>query len=259
MFRAHCLAVFALTLTLVACGGGGGGDGINLSPTPRRGTAEGQWQGSNFNINGGGQRSIGGVVLNDGSYWFLYSIVGNADVVGGLIQGSSTSSAGNFISSDGASYSFDNAGSVSDFSVSGTYAGQSSLGGTLNFTPSGSATFTSAYDGNYDLARNLATVAGTYSGTGAFAPRAPNTGAQSFATTFTVANDGAISGTYAGCPFSATLTARASGNVYDMAFNSLLPCSVFSLAGVAVYQSNSLRLGLRSADRSTGVAVVASK
>jgi len=198
------LAVFAATVALAACGGGGGSSGSAAPPPPDLGTAEGLWNG--MTADG---RSISGLVLDDGSYWFLYSAAGNTAVIGGAVQGIGTSSSGQFTSSNGLNFNLEGNG-ILGFTMSGTYTAQSQLGGTLTYS-SGTNTFTSTYDTDYELTPSLATVAGTYSG------QAVTVNSAAEATTVMVASGGAITGTSAGgCSFTGTATPRASGNVYDI-------------------------------------------
>src|SRR5471032_2974655 len=87
-------------LALAACGGGGGSDSAQPSAAPAPvANAEGLWSGSDTT-----SRSVTGIVLQDGTYWILYSIPHVAAVLGGVIQGTGTSQNGSFSSSDGVDF-----------------------------------------------------------------------------------------------------------------------------------------------------------
>ncbi len=198
------LAVFAATIALVSCGGGGGSSSSAPPPPPNLGTAEGLWNG--MTADG---RSFSGLVLDDGTYWFLYTAAGNSAVIGGAVQGTGTSSSGQFTSSNGLNFSLEGNG-ILGFTMSGTYTAQSQLDGTLTYS-SGTNTFTSTYDTDYDLTPTLATIAGTYTG------QAVTVNSSVEASTVMVASGGAITGTSAGgCSFTGMATPRANGNVYDI-------------------------------------------
>lgn len=195
------LAASALIVTSVACGGG---DGSSTTPAAApKGSAEGLWTGRTST-----NRTIAGLVLDDGTYWLLYTSVGNSAVLGGAVQGTSTSTNGNFTSADGVDFNFEGAG-INSFTFSGTYVQKSTLGGTLT-APGVSFTMTTAYDADYDLTPSLATIAGTYSGTAI-------TAGGTDSATVTISGAGAITGSSAlGCNFSGTGSVRAKGNVYDV-------------------------------------------
>jgi len=194
--------VFPLIIAagMSACGGGGGGDGSN----PASGAAEGLWQGTTNT-----SRTIAGLVLDDGTYWFIYSSAGNSAVIAGVVQGNSSSSNGSFSSSNGKDFNLEGLG-VNNFTLAGTYTAKISLGGTLTYSPSGTTTFTSSYDTDYDLTPSLAAIAGTYSGSAA-------TSGGTESATVTVSGAGAISGSGAsGCSFTGGATPRSKGNVYNI-------------------------------------------
>ena len=192
-----------VAVAMTACGGGGGSLGGG-GTVPASGTAEGLWKGTT-NTN----RTIAGVVLDDGTYWFIYSSVGNSAVVAGAVQGNGTSSGGAFSSSNGKDFNLEGLG-VNNFTLAGSYTAKSSLGGTLTYAPSSTSTFTSTYNSNYELTPSLATIAGTYSGSAA-------TSGGTESAVFTINGAGAISGSGAsGCTFTGTASPRTKGNVYNL-------------------------------------------
>jgi hypothetical protein len=245
------LTMFAAAVALASCGGGGGSSS-STAPAPDLGTAEGLWNGTT-----GDGRSFSGLVLDDGTYWFLYSAAANNAVLAGAVQGTGTSSGGQFTSSNGLNFSFEGDGILS-FTMSGTYTANSQLGGTLTYS-AGTNTFTSTYDTDYDLVPSLATIAGNYSGQAVTANSVAET------TTVMVASGGAITGSSAGgCTFSGSATPRASGNVYDITVTfggGVCDNGSSTVTGVAYYvAANNALIGtaLNSA-RTNGFIFVGSK
>ena len=84
------------TLLLTACSSGGGDSAAPVVPA---GTAEGLWTGMMAG------RTVNGAVLDDGTYWFLYSAVGNSALMAGTLQGNGSSLNGTFTSSNGLDFS----------------------------------------------------------------------------------------------------------------------------------------------------------
>jgi len=199
--RAICL--WMLIPVVAACGGGGGGGGAVPPPVS---TAEGLWKGT---TNSG--RTIVGIVLDDGEYWIIYTAMGNSAVTSGGVQGHSSAQNGSLSSSDGKDFNFEGLG-VNALTVSATYVQKQSIGGSLNYTATGTQfTFTGAYVSSYDLTPNLATIAGTYSGA------AFTSGGADSATT-TISSSGALAGTSGnGCSYTGTVSPRTHGNVYNVA------------------------------------------
>ena len=167
------LAVLTASVALASCGGGGGSSSSAPPPPPPPppppdlGTAEGLWNGTT-----GSGRSFSGLVPDDGTYWFLYSAVGNDAVLGGVVEGDGTSSSGKFTSSNGMDFNLEGLG-INVFTLAGTYTVKSQLGGTLTYTGGTTNTFTSTYDPDYDLTPSLATIVGTYSGEAATVDSGP--------------------------------------------------------------------------------------
>ena len=223
----------AISLTVSACGGGGGSSAAS-TPPPDLGTAEGLWNGTT-----GSGRTFSGLVLDDGTYWFLYTAIGNHAVLGGAVQGSGTSSSGTLSSSNGLDFNLEGLG-INAFTLAGTYTAKTQLSGTLTYASGSPTTFSSAYDTDYDLMPSLATVAGTYSGT------AVTAGSSAELTSVTIASGGAITGSSAGgCSFSGTSTTRAKGNVYNISvtFNGgVCDNGTNTVTGVGYYIASSKTL-----------------
>ena len=184
---------------VTGCGGGGSNGGDSGT------SAEGLWNGTTSN-----GRAMSGLVLDDGTYWVLYSLMGNSAVIAGGVQGTGSSRNGTFTSSNGRDFNLEGLG-VNDVDVSANYVMQESLSGSLRYRGTGEVvSFSASYDASYELTPSLELIAGTYSGSAA------TSGGTEFATV-TVSTSGAISGSSAGgCTYSGTGAPRARGNVYDV-------------------------------------------
>jgi hypothetical protein len=200
------IAIVPVIFALSSCGGASG-PGFNPPPPPPPdlGTAQGLWHGMT-----GDNRTFSGLVLDDGTYWFLYTAVGNSAVLAGAIQGSGTFSNGQFASSNGLDFHIEGA-NILNFSMAGAYTEKSELDGTLTYTTGSTNTFTSTYDTDYDLTPSLSMISGNYSGQALTV----NSGVE--AATVMIGSGGAITGTSAGgFSFTGTVTTRAKGNAYNI-------------------------------------------
>lgn len=194
------------SLLMAGCGGGGGGG--SFAPT---GTAEGLWGGTT-----GDGRFVSGVVLQDGTSWFVYSAINDNSVIAGLVQGSSTSSNGNYSSSNARDFNLEGFG-INDGTISGNYAQMQTLDGTAT-SSAGSTVFNLAYDNRYDLTPSIALIAGTYVGED-FATNDP--------ATVTIAANGSLTAvSTGGCQATGTVVPNPNGNVYDISVTFLGgPCA----------------------------------
>jgi len=218
-------------LSLAGCGGGGGGGDDNPAPVT---SAEGLWIGTTSS-----NRSIGALVLDDGTYWVLYSSQGNSAVVAGAIQGNGTSQGGSFTSSNGRDFNLEGLG-VNSLTVNANYVMKQSFNGTVRYTASGEqVTFTSSYDSGYDLTPSLAAVAGNYSGSAA-------TSGGTEAANVSISAAGAINGSGAsGCTFSGSAAPRAHGNVYNVSvtFNGgVCANGTSTVTGVAYFDASTKQI-----------------
>lgn len=252
---------FALGLVLVAaivgCGGGGndGGSSVNTgsagTTAPAKTTAEGLWQGS---TNTG--RTLRTLVLDDSTYWALYSAAGSPNTIGGLVQGSGMSSSGSFSSSAGRDFSLE-AGSVTDASVSASYGSKNFFNGSVvNRTSANTVTFTSSYQPSYDQVATLSGVAGSYASTVA------TTGGSDPAS-FTISPAGLLSGvSAAGCQFQGSLAVRGATNVYDLSvtfMGGICANGTATTTGVAYLDGSTLYAAALNQARSNGVLLTATK
>ncbi|CUS39048.1 hypothetical protein [Candidatus Nitrospira nitrificans] len=197
------MLVFGLLFltSLSACSGEG--ETSPPSPAPLAATsAEGLWTGTT-NTN----RTVAGVVLDDGVYWVLYSSVNDPSTVAGLIQGESSSQHGAFTSPNARDFNVEGQG-ILNATINGTYTMKQSLSGTIAYQVGGPSTsFTTTYDNNYDLTPDISAVAGTYTG--------PITATETV--TAQVSPNGNISGSSnTGCTFTGSFSPRTHGNVFNI-------------------------------------------
>ena len=193
-------------------------------PVAAPATAEGLWFGTTSS-----NRHVWGIVLAEGTYYFLYSEPGNTNLAG-AIQGSANFGNGAFGSSNARDFNIFPFGAVIPATVSGTYVPGVTLAGTI--AEGGTTiTFTTQYEANSTFPASLSAVAGTYSGR-----VASSAGDQP--ATITVTPAGGIAGNAAGCTFSGTATPRATVNIFDVTvrFNGgVCLFGTATLRGVAHY------------------------
>ncbi|MBK9306526.1 MAG: hypothetical protein IPM58_05385 [Nitrospira sp.] len=229
--RDSLCGVFLVTC-LSACGSEGD-TSSSPPPTPAQISAEGLWVGTT-----GTGRTVSGVVLDDATYWFLYSVAGDPSIIEGFIQGDSSFQNGTLTSSNAKDFSVGRSGApVLDATMNGKYEAKQSLSGTTVYQIGGPDTFTTTYDRDYELPSDVAVVAGNYSG--------PVAAGETVNVAVTVA--GAISGiSTTGCTFTGSFSTRASGNVFDvmMTFGGQTACSNGSdtVRGVGFYDADSRKL-----------------
>lgn len=236
-----------LAVGVSACGDGGGDDSNTTL-----GAAEGLWHGTTST-----GRSIAGLVLDDGAYWFVYTAVDNSEVIAGAIQGNGSSSNGTFSSSNGKDFNLEGLG-INDFTLTGDYAAKSSLSGALTYSSGGSMTFDSSYDTDYDSTPNLATIAGTYSGP------STSTGGPELVSVV-ISDTGAITGSgTSGCLFNGNATPGAKGNVYNVSITfegGVCVNGTSTVSGVARFDtsSNQITSMALNSDRTGGFIYVGTK
>ncbi len=231
---------------LVACGGGG------EESSASRQSATGLWAGSTDT-----DRAVIGVVLSDGTYYFLYSRVGNPSVVAGVVQGRGSVSGNTISSSNGRDFNLEGEGIVAA-NISARVADKQSLNGSIAY--SGFSTpFSTVYDSNFEQTPDLAAIAGAYAGNVATAQ-----GTES--ATLTITSEGSFSGFGAntGCQVGGTVTPRTDGNVYDFTLTfGASPCfnAGQSYQGIAYYDSATQRLyaAAPNAARTNGVLFLGTK
>jgi hypothetical protein len=216
-------------------------------------TAEGFWTGSTSTA-----RSIETTILDDGTYYFLYTLMNNPLLIGGFLQGTGTSLNGTFSSSNGRNYSLET-GSTVAANLSVSYSFKQSLIGTVSYPSLGlSTSFTSSYSAKYELQPSLSAVAGTYNG-----QMSVIGGAGSLdATSLIISASGLVYGqASSGCNFTGTYSPRTRGNLYDWRItfgggDCVAGTSTFTGIGYYDESTNSLRAMATSADRTDGVVYV---
>jgi hypothetical protein len=251
----NALSLLAVTVGLsigvAGCGGGGGGGGDSAPPL-NTSTAEGLYSGSTSN-----GRSVTGLVLEDGTLYFLYSAVGNSSVIGGVAQGNGTSTGTTFTSNNTVDFNLEGLG-VLPASVSANYVPKQSINGTVSYSGSGVVSFSGSYDSLYDATPSLTALAGIFTGQVA-------SSAGQEAAIVTVQPDGTVTGTgSSGCGFTGAVTPRARGNVFYVAVSfGGAPCLFANqtLSGVAFFDPNTKQLyaAAPNATRTSGVLFVGTK
>lgn len=184
-------------------------------------------------------RQVTGIVLDDGTYYVLYSSANNPGVIAGAVQGTGSALNGSFTSTNGRDINLEGLGVLSA-SVSASYQLKASLNGTIAYpTLNQSPTFTSVYDARDETAPSLAAIAGTYAGR-AGSSRVVEDG------TVTISLSGVVMARgESGCTSSGRITPRAHGNAYDLTFTfggapCLYPQALFT--GGAYYDAATRRV-----------------
>lgn len=192
--------------------GGGSSSAVTFtiqSPPASTGTAEGWWRGTSSS-----GRSVEGLVLGSGEYWWIYSAVKNSAVIAGLEQGNGTSQNGRFTSSDGIDFNFEGAGN-SPVTVDATYVEEKSFDGAVKYTGTTNAlTYTTNYYFEYRFPSQAPPlgpwITTTFSGTS-------YSGLTEY-TEVTIASSGELTGVSAsGCKFAGTIAPSTEANYYDVA------------------------------------------
>lgn len=266
---AEALVVLA-TLSLAACGGGSsgtnasingaasGGGGVASPPPappapPPSPSAEGIYIGPTSN-----GRTVTGVILDNGTYWVLYSAVNNPTVIAGAVEGTSTSRVGSFSSSDARDFNLEGQG-INDATVSASYVARQSLNGIVMYTNSRQAiSFVGSYNPTYDLVPSLSDVAGTYTGTAAVLAGVENAAV-------TISPTGTLTGRgTSGCQFAGTVATHARGNIYDVAVTfggGVCSNGTSTVTGIGYYDASAKRLygTALNVNRSNGFIFVGTK
>ena len=234
-------------LALAACGGNGGGNS-GAAPAPTA-SAEGLWSGSTNT-----SRTLTGIVLDNGTYWILYSVPNVSALLAGFVQGTGTSVNGSFSSADGIDFNPSGPG-LNNATVSASYVTKQSFNGSVSYANATAPfTFTSAYNAGYDQAASLSAVAGNYLGvasvTGSTEP-----------VTIAISAQGIVVGASAtsGCQYGGLAQPRAKGNLYDMSLvvsGSTCATSTGALTGIGYYDSGSKRLYLAALNKSRNNGLV---
>jgi hypothetical protein len=237
------LAASCLVLALAACGGSGGNDG-SAPPQPAN-SAEGLWIGSTS-----ASRSVIGMVLDNGSYWILYSVPHVSSLIAGVIQGTATSLNGSFSSSDGIDFNLEGQG-ISSATVSASYVARQSLNnGSVTYANQSPAyTFSSSYNSDYEQTPSISVITGTYLGLASVA-------GSKEAITLSISPQGVVAGTggSSGCQYLGTAQPRAKSNLYDVAVviggGGACTGGTSAVTGVGYFDASAKRLYLSALNKS---------
>jgi hypothetical protein len=238
-----------LLISLSACSGGTGDTSTPPAAPPSVASAEGLWFGTT-NTN----RTVTGVVLDDGVYWFLYSVVNDPTVIAGVVQGDSSSQHGVLTTSNATDFSVERIPLILNPSVTGNYTTKQQVSGTITYPDPPPVTFTTTYDSDYESAPDVSTIAGTYMG-----PVALNE-----TVSVTVSSTGDITGqSLTGCTFQGSFKPRAQGNVFDVTitFGPQNACSNknATVTGVGFFRADRLYSAALNNDKTNGVVFVGTK
>jgi hypothetical protein len=242
------IKAFAMSwmLILTACGGGGGG-GSGTAAVPVAG-AQGLW-----NDSASTSRSVTGIVLDDGTYWLLYSIPNVSAFTAGFVQGTGTSLSGSFSSSDAIDVNFSGQG-VNNAAVSASYTSKQSFNGFVSY-PNLNAplTFTSSYNSDYDQTPNLTAVAGDYLGIASVAN-------SNEVVTFIISAQGVVAGSGAtsGCQYGGLIEPRTKGNLYDVSLvtgGGACATGTNAVTGIGYFDASSKRLYLAALNKSRTIGM----
>jgi hypothetical protein len=243
------IKAFAMSwiLALAACGGSGGNGGA--APAPPVPSAEGLWIGSTST-----SRTVTGIVLDNDTYWILYSFPSVGSVIAGVVQGTGISLNGSFSSSDGVDFNPVEQG-INNATLSASYMAKQSFNGSVtNPNLNQTFTFTSSYNTDYDQTPSVSAIAGTFVG-----PASVKGGDE--LTTIIISSPGILVGTgieiatrTVGCRFVGTVVPRAKGNLYDLSvdISGVGACASGpgTVKGIGYFDASAKRLYLAALNKS---------
>ena len=192
-------------------------------PPPPGSAAKGLWTGTTS-----ANETALVIVLDDGTFYLLYSYAGRATDAA-VVQGTASTPGGQFTSADARTYPIATANETGGYEtpamVSGTYSAQ----GTLQLDvadPRGMRTLAAAYVAGSDQPLSLASVAGAYTG---FSGHADGR----LSVTFTLTAAGTLTGVNAACGFSGTVTPRAALAVLDWTVRATSGSCIFAAGPIS--------------------------
>jgi hypothetical protein len=213
-----------------ACGGGYRESDMSSLSQPTALSAEGRWTGTTST-----GRAVAGLVLEDGSYWLFHSATDNPNILAGLVQGTGTSHAGSFGSSNTRDFNVEGT-AIRAGTMNGSYVPSKRFHGTIAYFSGDTESFTSAYDADSESAPNLTQVAGTYTGLHT----------DNHTVTVTVDSTGTFSGHATdGCTVAGTLSLPETRNVFHTSVTfagGACRQGTETLTGVAFYGTATNRL-----------------
>lgn len=211
----------SLVLFLVSCGGGGAPTSVADS------SPKGLYLGSSED-----GREIRGIVLGDGTYYFIYSDL-QKNRTAGVVQGGGMTVKNYFVSADAVDFNIDER-RVSSAGVLVDYANSAGSSGALIYASGDRLAFTTRYQFESQVVPSLTFIAGTYLGDTAF-----SLGRES--SVIRIDEIGTLSAVgVSGCTATGLVRMRTDINAYNvtMTFGGA-PCLYANqtFSGVAVYDA----------------------
>jgi hypothetical protein len=208
--------------------------GIEFTPMPVATAAAGLWEGST-----GNGRKLAGVVLENGTFWMLYSKPNEPNSVVGVLAGNGSVSGNQFSSGSGYDFNLEGRGNIQtttfNATVSSAVAGGASLNGTIGTLGADTnVSFNTTLNTEFTQAPPLSSVAGTFIGA-------------SFQRNYTdlqtlrIAPDGSISANaFSGCKVSGGISTknRVSAFNFSLTFGAA-PCRTpnTTVTGIGYYDA----------------------
>lgn len=153
-----------LCLCLAGCGGGGGGGTNNLAADTGP-VAPAAQPGNLWSATTSTNRAGDIIILDDGSYYFLYAKVGDPTTLGGAIQGqvSGPNNSGSIASTNSIDYNWESGSGASAVLSSSLAAQTLALNGSVSYDATErNFSFTSTYRPASSQVTSLAELAGPY-------------------------------------------------------------------------------------------------
>lgn len=147
------IPLFGLLLLahLSACSGAGDTSPPSPAPLPAA-SAEGLWAGTTDT-----NRTVTGVVLDDGVYWFLYSVGAKPSIIEGVLQGDSNAQDGALTSLNAKDFNVEQPVTpVRNTTINGSYTTKQSS--SSSYQSNVQDTFTTTYNSDYELAPDITAV-----------------------------------------------------------------------------------------------------
>lgn len=211
MKKINLIASFMmLALGLTACGGGGGGSDtttskpvVNVTNAPTAGL----WEGT---IGNG--RSVSGISLKSGDFYFLYSVENNPNYIAGIVSGNLSSNAGSVTSTSATDFNLESR-EVYPVHISASVKEKTSLSGYTMYNGDWTIvnSFVTKYNALYEEEASIQKISGTYYGNIAFYNIIDTIAS------LTVKDDGSFATkTLHGCSISGKFTPLQGENAYEM-------------------------------------------
>lgn len=241
----------SVALALAACGGDDGHSATPEAPVNMT-DVQGLYTGTTSN-----NEQIMSIVLDNGTFYVLYSTPGSSDIAG-MIEGNGIGSNGSFVSSDARDINFEGE-NVASTTVSASVLGKQSLNGSIAYqsNTAGNVTFATRYSADYEKTPDLPAIAGTYSALSAVGSTADDAVVSIQGTTL------AVTGPLA-CAASGTIAPHAHGNVFDVSMiylNGACALAGQVVTGIAYYDvvTGLITVTALTGDRSQGALIVGTR